>query len=150
MEMAPIVIGVGPGFCAGVDCHVVIESMRGHDLGRVIYKGRAKENTGIPGDIIGFTKPRVIYAPTSGTIELVNKIGDLVESGQTIAQVEENPVKAPIAGALRGIIRNNYKVKKGMKIGDVDPRGVANYCFTISDKARALGGSVLEALMRAY
>lgn len=74
----------------------------------------------------------------------------MVESGQTIAQVEENPVKAPIAGALRGIIRNNYKVKKGMKIGDVDPRGVANYCFTISDKARALGGSVLEALMRAY
>jgi len=146
-HMAPVVIGVGPGFCAGLDCHAVIESMRGHDLGRVIYKGRAKENTGIPGDIMGFTKERVVYAPESGVIELINDIGDLVEAGQTIAKIGSCPVKAPISGALRGMIRNNYQVSKGMKIGDVDPRGIIEYCYTISDKARAIAGGVLEMLM---
>lgn len=146
-NMAPVVIGVGPGFCAGVDCHAVIESMRGHDLGRVIYNGRAQENTGIPGDIMGFTKQRVVYAPKAGVIELINNIGDLVESDQTIAKIGSCPVKAPISGVLRGMIRNKYEVSKGMKIGDVDPRGVIEYCYTISDKARTIAGGVLEVLM---
>lgn len=147
IKMAPIVIGVGPGFNAGVDSHAVIESMRGHDLGRIIYKGSAMANTGVPGDIVGFTKQRVVYAPVSGVIELICEIGDLVEADQTIAKIDDYPVKAPLSGALRGMIRNHYRVKEGMKIGDVDPRGVVYYCFTVSDKARALGGSVLEALM---
>lgn len=147
MMMAPKVIGVGPGFYAGADCHVVIESMRGHDLGRLIYKGTAEKNTGIPGDIVGFTRQRVVYAPVEGIITLINDIGDIVEEGQTIAKIGDCSVTAPIAGALRGIIRDGYHVKLGMKIGDIDPRGARGNCFTVSDKARALGGSVLEALL---
>ena len=146
MDMSPVVIGIGPGFCAGIDCHAVVETMRGHDLGRVIYSGKPQENTGIPGAILGFTK-RLVYAPVSGVIEIINDIGDMVKVNQTIAHVDGFPVKAPLSGVLRGIIKNKYRVKEGMKIGDVDPRGVIEYCFRISDKARAIGGGVLEALL---
>lgn len=147
MKMAPIVIGVGPGFHAGVDCHAVIETMRGHDLGRVITKGKARDNTGVPGDIMGFSRKRVIYAPVSGVIKLVHDIGDMVREGEVIAKINDVVVTAPIRGVLRGIIRNGFNVIRGMKIGDVDPRGVVEHCFTISDKARAVGGGVLEAVL---
>lgn len=146
-EMAPIVIGVGPGFNAGVDCHAVVETMRGHDLGKVITSGRAGENTGVPGEIKGYSRERVIYAPVSGRIELLCDIGDRVEPGETIAEIGGTAVKSPIEGVLRGIIRDGFDVDKGMKIGDVDPRGIKENCFSISDKARAVGGGVLEAIL---
>lgn len=146
-EMAPIVIGVGPGFLAGNDCHAVVETMRGHNLGRVILDGEAEKNTGVPGDIIGFSRERVIYADRSGTLNLIKDIGDMVEEKEAVAEIDGDPVFSPIRGVLRGIIRDGFHVDKGMKIGDVDPRGAAENCFTISDKARAVAGGVLEAVL---
>lgn len=146
-KMAEIVIGVGPGFEAGVDCHAVIETQRGHNLGKVIIKGKSQEDTGIPGEISGFTAERVIYAPTSGKIKLLKDIGDKVEKGEVIAVIGDFEARTRIDGIIRGMIRDGYDVSKGMKIGDVDPRGVVEYCYTISDKARAVGGGVLEAIL---
>nr|WP_073089938.1 selenium-dependent molybdenum cofactor biosynthesis protein YqeB [Thermosyntropha lipolytica] len=146
-KMAPITIGLGPGFEAGVDVDVVIETKRGHNLGRLIFQGRAEENTGIPGEVMGYARERVLYAPADGVIHNILDIGEKVQKGQTIAYVDKEPVIASIDGVLRGLIRNETQVSKGLKIGDIDPRGVKEYCFTISDKARALGGSVLEAIL---
>lgn len=146
-DMAPITIGVGPGFDAGNDVDLVIESNRGHDLGKLILKGKAQLNTGVPGNIAGFTKERVIKSPCEGRIKTINKIGDLVTKGQIIAEIESEPVKAKIDGVLRGLIMNNTYIKKDTKIGDVDPRGIREYCFTISEKARAIGGGVLEGIL---
>ena len=151
-SMATITIGLGPGFNAGEDVDAVIETMRGHKLGRVILKGSAIPNTGIPGAVAGVTKERVIHAPAAGVLKNVCHITDVVEKGQTIACIEtsEGKVEVPatISGLLRGLIRDGYQVTKGFKIADIDPR-VEEYenCFTISDKARCIAGGVLEAIL---
>lgn len=141
-------VALGPGFEAGIDADIVVETNRGHDLGRLIFKGFAEKNTGSPGSICGYTDERVIYSEFEGKIEHQRKIGDLVDIGETIAIIDGNEVKSKIAGVLRGLIYNGFYVKKGLKIADVDPRKeeVKN-CFTISDKARAIGGNVLESLL---
>ena len=147
-SLAPIVIALGPGFEANVDCHAVIETTRGHDLGRIIYKGMAKKNTGVPGNIAGYAEERVVRAPHMGYVSPVLCIGDHVKAGDIIGFVEKREIKANIDGVLRGLIHTGVYVTEGMKIGDIDPRDNRDACFSISDKARALGGSVLEAYLR--
>jgi xanthine dehydrogenase accessory factor len=147
---APVVIGVGPGFTAGVDCHTVIETQRGHTLGRVITEGCALPNTGIPGDIGGYTIERLLRCPADGVFEAVASIGDRVKKGDTVAMVETFSVKAEIDGILRGILPSGISVKRGMKAGDVDPRCEGEHCFTVSDKALSIGGGVLEAFLRFF
>lgn len=144
---APIVIGVGPGFTAGEDCHAVVETQRGHNLGRVIRTGPAAPNSGIPGNISGFTTERILRAPTDGVFTEIRHIGDLVEKGETVAEVNGQPITAAIRGTIRGLLPTGTVVYKGMKSGDVDPRGVLDNCYTVSDKARAVGGGVLEAIL---
>lgn len=159
INMAPLVIGIGPGFTAGQDVHLVIESMRGHNLARIITDGMAQPNTGVPGNIAGFTSERVIHAPAAGYIHDVRKIGDIVQKGDEIARIypdkesydnalsEYVPVNATITGIIRGLIREGYYFRKGFKIADIDPReSELTNCFTISDKARSIAGSVLEAV----
>ena len=151
-NMAPVTIALGPGFYAGIDVDAVIETMRGHSLGRVIYDGEAIKNTGIPGKIAGFDKERVIHSPASGTLKNIHHITDFVKKGDVIANIEGTheitPVYASIDGLLRGLIRDGYPVSKGFKIADIDPRADEyNNCFTISDKARCIAGGVLEAIM---
>lgn len=150
-EMAPLVIALGPGFTAGEDVDVVIETKRGHNLGRVIRSGRAVPNTGIPGIIGGYGKERVMHAQAEGILRNVASIGDIVEARAVIAEIEtENgtvPVEASLSGLLRGLIRDGYPVTKGFKIADIDPRKEElQNCFTISDKARCIAGSVLEVI----
>ena len=147
---AELVIGLGPGFNAGTDVHMVIETNRGHHLGRIITAGCAAPNTGIPGPIGGFTEERVLRAPADGQFQPRQKIGDAVRQDQIVGSVAGNDVRAKIDGVLRGLIRPASAVTQGLKIGDIDPRGDAGYCCTISDKARAIGGSVLEAILRKY
>ncbi len=142
---APIVIGLGPGFRAGVDVDAVIETMRGHDLGRVIFDGTAMDDTGVPGEIGGKAAQRVLRAPETGRVLHAKRIGDLVEQGETVMSVGGAPVAAPFAGCLRGLIADGIVVPKGLKIGDLDPRGESRYCEVVSDKARALGRAALEA-----
>ena len=150
--MADIVVALGPGFEAGCDVDAVVETMRGHSLGRVIYQGKAIANTGVPGMIGGFTKERVIYSPAQGIMRNVRKITDVVKKDEIIAMIEQDgvsiPVKATIDGLLRGLIRDDYPVTKGFKIADIDPR-IQEYenCFTISDKARCIAGGVVEAIL---
>jgi xanthine dehydrogenase accessory factor len=144
---APLVIALGPGFTAGKDCHLVVETNRGHNLGRLITSGEAEPNTGIPGNIGGFTTERVLRAPADGPFTARKKIGDRVAKGEVVGRVGTETVTAPIDGILRGLIRPGIKVTTGLKIGDVDPRGDATYCHTVSEKARALGGAVLEAIL---
>ena len=144
---APIVIGVGPGFTAGVDCHAVVETMRGHTLGRVIYTGSALPNTNIPGLIGGFAGERVLRAPADGEFRSARQIGDLVKAGDVAGYVAGEPMVCTIDGVLRGLIADGVLVHKGMKSGDVDPRGDVDNCYTASDKALAVGGGVLEALL---
>ncbi len=144
---AQIVIGVGPGFTAGTDCHAVIETQRGHTLGRALYTGSAAPNTGVPGDIGGYTVERLIQAPHAGVFHPIREIGDAVAAGAVVAYVDETPVACRIGGILRGILPDGAAVTMGMKSGDVDPRCVLSHCFTVSDKALAVGGGVLEALL---
>lgn len=144
---APVVIGVGPGFSVPQDCHCVIETQRGHDLGRCIYQGCAAKNTGIPGEIGGYTVERLLRAPCDGIFHPILAIGDAVKSGQIVAMVDDQPVTAQIDGIVRGLLQDNVPVKAGMKSGDIDPRGCYEHCFTVSDKARAVGGGVLEAIL---
>jgi xanthine dehydrogenase accessory factor len=144
---APIVIGLGPGFVTGVDVHAVVETKRGHYLGRVIMEGTAAPDTGIPGPVMGYTQERVLRAPASGILRGRAEIGDRVEAGQAVAQVEGKSVVARIGGVIRGLLADGITVTEGMKVGDVDPRGVRDHCFTISDKALAIGGGVLEAIL---
>ena len=159
INMAPLVVGVGPGFTAGQDVHLVIESMRGHNLARIITDGMAQPNTGVPGNIAGFTSERVIHAPAAGYIHDIRKIGDIVQKGDEIARIypdkesydnalsEYVPVNATITGIIRGLIREEYYFREGFKIADIDPReSELTNCFTISDKARSIAGSVLEAV----
>ena len=150
-EMATLVIALGPGFTAGEDVDVVIETKRGHNLGRVIRSGSAVPNTGIPGIIGGYGKERVMHAQAEGILRNAASIGDIVEAGAVIAEIEtENgmvPVEASLSGLLRGLIRDGYPVTKGFKIADIDPRKEElQNCFTISDKARCIAGSVLEVI----
>jgi len=144
---APVVIGVGPGFTAKVDCHAVVETMRGHTLGRAIYEGSALPNTNIPGLIGGFAGERVLRAPADGVFEGCRKIGEMVRSGDVAGYVAGEPMRCTIDGVLRGLIATGAEVKCGMKCGDVDPRGKIEYCYTVSDKALAVGGGVLEAVL---
>ena len=146
IDQAPLVIGLGPGFTAGEDVEVVIETERGHKLGRVLYQGQAAPDTGIPGEVGGESKRRLLRAPAEGKIIPLRKIEDLVKEGEVIAEVEGIPLKAEISGVLRGLIYPQSWVTRGMKIGDIDPRGIKEYCFTVSDKARSIGGAVLEAV----
>lgn len=148
MDMAPAVIGVGPGFTAGVDCHAVVETMRGHTLGRVYYEGSALPNTAVPGLIGGFAGERVLRAPADGVFRQLREIGELVESGETVGTVDGKPMRCTISGVLRGILADGTPVTRGMKSGDVDPRGNVENCYTVSDKALAVGGGALEAVLR--
>ena len=145
-EESPVVIGVGPGFTAPRDVHAVVESNRGHDLGRVIYRGSAEPPTGIPGSTMGYTKERLLRAPHGGLVKHSKDIGEEVKKGDLILYVDKTPVYASIDGILRGLIRE-IEVTAQEKLGDIDPRGVKEYCYTITDKARAIGGGVLEAIM---
>ena len=149
-EEAPLVIGLGPGFIAGQDVHLVIETNRGHNLGKIIASGSAEPNTGIPGPIGGYSEERVLRAPCDGEFKARYAIGDRVKKGDTVATVAAHTVQAKIDGVLRGLIRSSSHVNQGLKLGDIDPRGNVDYCHTISDKARAISGSVLEAILRVY
>ena len=144
---APIVIGLGPGFSAGDDVHAVVETNRGHNLGRLILKGKAEPNTREPGRVHGHGRQRVLWAPCAGRLRSEARIGEQIEETQVVAWVEEQAVRASISGVLRGLAHDGLLVRKGQKVGDIDPRGITEYCFTISDKARAIGGSVLEAIL---
>ncbi len=145
--MADVVIGLGPGFSAGEDVDVVIETNRGHDLARLILEGAAEPNTGVPGSVGGKTDERVLRAPGEGLFRGVRRIGDQVQAGETVAEVAGLPVVTRIDGILRGLLRDGLSVTGGFKVADVDPRCRREHCFTISDKARAIGGGVLEAIL---
>ena len=150
MTDAELVIGLGPGFTAGQDVHMVIETNRGHDLGRILTTGSAQANTGVPGAIAGYARERVLRSPAAGYFQTTRSIGDLVKTEEIIGTVAGQKVTSRIDGVLRGLIRSEAKVTRGLKIGDVDPRDQKQFCHTISEKARAIGGSVLEAVLRVY
>lgn len=147
MDMAPVVVGVGPGFTAGEDCHAVVETMRGHTLGRAYYQGSALPNTAVPGLVGGFAGERVLRAPADGLFRGVCSIGDHVEEGQVVAYAGDAPVVAMLTGVLRGLIADGVRVSEGLKCGDVDPRGEARYCQLVSDKGFSVAGGVLEAIL---
>ncbi len=144
IDDAPIVIGCGPGFSAGKDCHLVIETKRGHHLGKIIKMGRAIENSGIPGIIEGRGIERVLYSPVPGKVQHLKKLGDIVDQDDIILKVDGVPVKSPFKGVLRGLIVEGIIVPENMKIGDVDPRLNPDYCFSISEKAMAIGRAAVE------
>ncbi len=147
IDQAPLVVALGPGFEAGGDCDVVIETKRGHRLGRVIRKGAAQTDTGIPGVVGGKTGERLVRAPDSGIVSWDISIGDMVESGQILGTVGTAEVVAAVGGVVRGLISPGYEASKGLKIGDVDPRGDRSACFEVSDKARLVGAGVLGAAL---
>lgn len=144
---ADIVIGVGPGFTAGEDCHAVVETKRGHDLGRCIWKGSAFPNSGVPGMIGGYDKERIIRAVKNGVFHPAVTIGTVVKQNDVVGYVDDTPVLAEVGGVVRGLLQEGVTVCSGMKSGDIDPRGVIQHCYTISDKASAIGGGVLEAVL---
>ena len=146
-DMAPLVIGLGPGFIAGEDVHAVIETNRGHNLGKIILEGPAESNTGIPGNIAGYTAERVVRAPGAGRITIKKDIGSLVARGDELAAIGKERILSPLDGVVRGMIAEGTEVTEGFKIADVDPRGDVSYCRIISDKARAIAGGVLEAIL---
>lgn len=155
LDMAPITVGLGPGFTAGKDVDIVVETMRGHDLGRLIYRGGALADTGTPGLIGGYGKERVVRAPAAGVFRTGKEIGDLVEKGETIASICGQDgeilteVRASLPGVLRGLLRDGYPVTEGFKAADIDPRREQREnCFSISDKARCIAGGVLEAILQ--
>ncbi len=145
---APLVIALGPGFRAGADCHLVIETNRGHDLGRILVEGSAAPNTGRPGEIAGYTVERVLRSPADGVFLSDLDIGRRVRKGELIGHVGSAPVASALDGVLRGLIAPGTEVQRGTKLGDVDPRGTVENCGTISDKARAIAGAVLEGILR--
>lgn len=147
MDAAPIVIGLGPGFTAGLNCHAVVETNRGPFLGRVYWQGSAENDSGIPESVQGYTVERVLYAPSTGVLQAKGRIGDIVEAEKIIAVIAGEPVQARFRGVLRGLIQDGLQVQKGMKIGDLDPRCDTRLCSMASDKALAVGGGVLEALL---
>jgi xanthine dehydrogenase accessory factor len=145
IDDAPAVVALGPGFVAGRDVHAVIETKRGHTMGRAIYEGEALPNTGVPGEVGGFAEERVLRAPGDGVFRGTREIGDGVGRGQMVAYVGDLPVAARLDGVLRGLLHSGLEVGAGLKVGDVDPRGLPAHCFTVSDKALAIAGGVLEA-----
>jgi xanthine dehydrogenase accessory factor len=147
---APLVIGLGPGFHAGKDVHLVIETNRGHNLGRIIANGEAEPNTGIPGPVTGYTEERVIRAPKEGKFKALKMIGDDVKANEKVGMIGKVEVRSGIAGVIRGLLRDSTEVWKGMKLGDVDPRGIKAHCYTISDKARTISGGVLQAILERF
>ncbi len=147
LDDAPLVVALGPGFRAGRDCHAVVETARGHFLGRVYWEGEALPNTGIPGEVGGASAERVLRAPADGVFQSQAQIGDLVEAGQTVAWVDGHPVQARLRGVLRGLLADGLEVHTGMKVGDVDPRAEPSHCFTVSDKALSIAGGVLEVVL---
>lgn len=152
LSLAPIVVGVGPGFTAPDDVDAAVETQRGHDLGRVYYRGAPAPNTGIPGNIGGYTVERVLRAPADGVFRGVRAIGDVVRAGEVVATVGGTPMPATIDGVLRGLLQDGLTVFRGMKAGDIDPRCEVSHCFSVSDKARSVAGGVLEAIehLRAF
>jgi xanthine dehydrogenase accessory factor len=142
---APAVVALGPGFEAGRDVHAVIETKRGHMLGRVIMTGTALPNTGVPGEVGGYAAERVLRSPGDGVLRAVAAIGDRVHAGETVAFVDDQPVNATLDGILRGLLRPGLRVGEGLKLGDIDPRGSRENCYLASDKAMAIAGGVLEA-----
>lgn len=148
IRQAPVVIALGPGFTAGVDCHAVIETNRGHYLGRVIIEGSAEPDTGRPGSIGGKTDERILRAPVAGSVRGMAQIGARVSWGEVVAAVDGHHVRAGTGGVLRGLVRSGARVRAGEKIGDVDPRAAPEHCYLISDKSLAIGGGVLEAILR--
>lgn len=149
-DEAPLVIGLGPGFCAGDDVHLLLETNRGHNLGRIIVSGSAEPNTGVPGTIGGYSQQRVLRISAGGIFHSKCAIGDQVRSGDVLATVGAAEVRAEISGVVRGLIRSGVEVTPGLKVGDIDPRGDVRYCYTISDKGRAIAGAVLESILRVY
>ena len=145
---APLVIAVGPGFTAGKDCHALIETKRGHRLGRVILEGTTLPNTGIPGNIAGYGEERVLWSARAGIFHTHKNIGDLVEAGEVVGEIDGHPEKSAISGMIRGLLPDGMKVREHMKLGDVDPRGKEAEYLTVSDKALAVAGGVLEAICR--
>jgi len=149
LEDAPLVIALGPGFVVDVDCHAVVETNRGHDLGRVLWSGSAMADTGVPGQVGGQTARRVLRSPCAGRLYPRQAIGNRVEAGEVVATVNGQEVVAPFAGVLRGLIHESVPLTQGMKIGDVDPRAISQHCFSISEKSLAIAGGVLEAILSA-
>ncbi|WP_434511415.1 selenium-dependent molybdenum cofactor biosynthesis protein YqeB [Desulfitobacterium sp. AusDCA] len=150
-DMAPLTIGLGPGFTAGKDVHVVIETNRGHNLGRIILEGTAEPNTGVPGDVAGYSWERVVYSSQAGTFRAARKIGERVARGDVLGIIEgeqrQDSVLSPLGGIVRGLIQTGTYVASHIKIGDIDPREEKEYCWTISDKARAIGAAVLLSIL---
>ncbi len=150
VTQAGLVISLGPGAACGHEAHIVVETHRGHDLGRIIETGSAAPDTGIPGPIGGFAAERLLRAPAAGRVRCVRSIGDRVEAGEVVALVGDQPVKAAISGVLRGILRDGVMATAGVKLGDVDPRCDVRACFTLSDKGRTISGAVLEAILSCF
>lgn len=146
-EDAALVIGLGPGFVAGEDCHAVIETNRGHNLGRVIWAGSAEPDTGLPGRIGGADAERVLRAPADGVVTAVRDIGEVIRVGEIVAIVGEVEVVAGIGGVLRGMLHDGLRVTAGTKLGDIDPRADPSHVYTVSDKSLAIAGGVLEAIL---
>ena len=147
IDDAQLVIGVGPGFTAGTDCHAVVETMRGHHLGRVIWNGRAAADTGVPGEVGGRTADRVLRAPVAGVASWIHEIGAVVAEAETVGRVGDEELRAPFPGVIRGLIAADSHVGRGQKIGDIDPRSDPATCHEISDKSLAVGGGVVDAIM---
>jgi xanthine dehydrogenase accessory factor len=147
LDLADLLIGLGPGFIAGKNCHAAIETNRGHFLGRALWEGASEAHTGIPGTVLGYDRERVLYAPADGKLKAFKNIGDSVKKGEPILSVNGVNVLAPFDGVLRGLIHESVRLRRGMKIGDVDPRPEPFRCWTVSEKALAVGGGVLEALL---
>ncbi len=147
LDPSQFTIGLGPGFTAGANCHAVIETNRGHSMGRVIWQGSAEPDTSVPEAVAGFDVDRVLRAPVSGVLDGGKDIGSMIKAGDEIARVAGVPVEALFDGALRGLLHEGVRIEAAAKIGDLDPRGEPSYCFSISDKALAIGGGVLEALL---
>jgi xanthine dehydrogenase accessory factor len=147
LDAVPLIIGLGPGFEAGVDCHAVIETRRGHHLGRILWQGQASADTKIPEAVEGYAVDRVLRAPRSGTMLGMAPIGSLVRQGEAVLAVNRQQVLAPFDGALRGLLHDGLHVERGMKVGDLDPRRETSFCLEVSDKALAVGGAALEAIL---
>ena len=147
LDAAPLIVGLGPGFEAGVDCHAVIETRRGHYLGRILWHGRASPDTKIPEAVEGYAVDRVLRAPRSGVMQGRAPIGSVVRQGDVLLVIDRQPVAAPFDGALRGLLHDGVRVEPGMKVGDLDPRREGRFCREVSDKALAVGGAALEAIL---
>jgi xanthine dehydrogenase accessory factor len=147
LDQADLIIGLGPGFTAGEDCHAIVETQRGHFLGRVIWEGSAQADTGVPEGVMSYSSERVLRAPVDGVLHSLAEIGEHISPGKIVAEVNNQPVRAPFRGVLRGLLHTGLIVTQGMKIGDLDPRDNPRYCWLVSDKSLAVGGGVLEAIL---